>query len=466
MEEDSTSLDIKETSTGFRAARRFFDSGATGPLEFRLAALARLEGVIIRRTDEILAALAADLGKPAVEAYLAEVHFVVAEIRLVRRRLRSWARARRRGHPYYLLPSRSEVRREPYGVALVAAPWNYPFQLSLSPVVAALAGGNAVVLKPSEHAPATADLLKAISAEVFESGHVVVVGGGADLGKALLEEPFDFFFYTGGERVGRLYAEAAARRLAPIVLELGGKCPCVLAPDLQADRDLDLAVRRIVAAKFFNAGQTCVAPDFVLLPTVLRQAFVAKARQLVAQSHGEGRPRDLARIVNKAHYRRLLDLVSEDAIQIGEDDETALLLAPRLLPRADWDDPAMKEEIFGPVLPIVGYDSWDEALARLAARPDPLALYAFSRDRSSLERIAGALRSGTVCFNDVAKQSINLELPFGGIGASGMGRYRGRSSFEAFTWARSVTRRYWIRDPFALAPPYGEALKRMRRFLE
>lgn len=461
MDETSTSPSHSLDARAWHAARSFFASGATRPLESRIAALARLEDAIAGATDSILAALDADLGKPGLEAWLSEVHFVLTEIRLFRRRLRRWAKPRRVGNPFFVLPARSELRREPYGAVLVAAPWNYPFQLSLSPLVAAVAGGNTVVLKPSELAPATADLLARLLRDCFEPGHVEVVAGGPDLGAALLERPFDLFFYTGGERVGRLYAEAAARHLSPAVLELGGKCPVILA----ADADFDTAVPRLVAGKWFNAGQTCVAPDFVLVPEARREEFVERTLALLRATYGEGPPRDLARVVNEAHYRRLLALCGEGALRIGEDKPEALLLAPRVLPEAAWDDPAMAEEIFGPVLPVVGYANLEEALARLRERPSPLALYAFSQDPATLARIADSVRSGSVCFNDCVKQAMNLELPFGGVGASGMGRYRGEAGFEAFTWTRAVTRRYALKDPFLSLPPYGEKLAAFRRWM-
>lgn len=461
MDETSTSSPI-DPATAFLRARAFHLSGKTRDLGFRLDALVRLEAAIVKKTDAILAALDLDLGKPGLEAWLAEVHFVLTEIRLFRKRLRRWAKPRRVGNPFFVLPARSEVRREAYGVVLIAAPWNYPFQLSLSPLLAAVAGGNAVVLKPSELAPATAGVLQEILGEVFEPGHVTVLTGGPEIGSALLEQPFDLFFYTGGERVGRIYARAAADHLAPVVLELGGKCPCVLAEDV----DLDLAVPRIISAKWFNAGQTCIAPDYILVPESLREAFVEKTRALLERIYGTGRPLDLARIVNDGHLQRLLSLCQGKVIRIGEDDLPARLLAPRLLPAARWDDPAMHEEIFGPILPVVGYDDLEEPLARLAEKPAPLALYAFSRDPATLERIAGAIPSGSVCFNDAVKQAVNLQLPFGGVGASGMGRYRGRAGFETFTWERSVTRRYWVKDFFLTLPPYGKTLDWMRRWMK
>lgn len=462
MSDAATSPAQRTAASALAEARAHFSSGATRSLASRLEALARLDAHIERRADEILTALAEDLGKPMLEAWLSEIHFIRAEIRLVRRRLRRWAKVRRTGQPFFLLPARSEIHREPYGVVLVAAPWNYPFQLSLSPVVTALAAGNTVVLKPSEWAPATAACLARLFEEALPPGWVRVVCGDHELGAALLEQPFDFFFYTGGERVGRLYAEAAARHLAPVVLELGGKCPCLLDESV----DPSLAAPRLIAAKFFNAGQTCIAPDFVLVPRARHGEMVEALRRGLETSYGRAPAGDLARIVNEAHYRRLLALCQGACLQVGEDDPAALRLAPRLLPQADWEHPAMQEEIFGPILPVLAYDHLEEALDRLAARPEPLALYAFSRDEAVLQRIAAALRSGAVCFNDAVKQATNLALPFGGIGASGMGRYRGRAGYETFSWTRSLTRRYWCRDPFQTLPPYGGKGAWLRRWMK
>ena len=297
--------------------RRFFAAGVTRDLRFRRGALRALSAELEKRSDAALDALHSDLGKPALEAWLSELHFLRSEIKLALKGLSGWAKARRVRNPFYFLPARSEVRREPFGVALVASPWNYPLQLALSPIISAIAAGNCVVLKPSELAPASSAFLSELVAAVFEPGHVAVVEGGAETGAALLEQPFDLFFYTGGEKVGRLYAQAAARHLAPAILELGGKCPCIV----DSEADLDLAVGRIVANKYFNAGQTCVAPDFVLVPSALRRDFVAKAVAEMERLYGApGRP-DMATIVNAAHYARLHSLFGEGAIRDGDQEK-------------------------------------------------------------------------------------------------------------------------------------------------
>jgi len=351
--------------------KAFFGSGATSSVSFRREKLRELESAIVYHGDALLTALSADLGKPALEAYLAEVHFVLSELRLFIRKLPKWTRPKRVGNPFYFFPARSEIRSEPFGVAMIAAPWNYPFQLSLSPLIAAVGAGNCVVLKPSELAPATGALMAKIIAGVFDPAHVSVVIGGPDTAKTLLTLPFDYWFYTGSERVGRLYAEAAARTLVPATLELGGKCSAII----DETADLDLSVERIVAAKFFNAGQTCIAPDFVLVPESMREAFIQKATECLGTSYSTGDWRDLAAIINDFHYQRLQNLITGDAICIGQDVPSSRHLAPRLLPTANWDDQAMKEEIFGPILPVIGYHSFDEALERLSPLPAPLKLW-------------------------------------------------------------------------------------------
>ncbi len=446
----------------FTAQKLFFQTGKTGELRFRQDSLSALGEVIHRRQNDFLDALAADLGKPRLEAYLAEIYFVLAEIKLAVQLLPAWNKPRRVGTPFFQWPARSEIRREPLGCGVVIAPWNYPAQLSLSPLIGAVAGGNCVMLKPSEMAPATASLLAGILSEVFAPEHVAVVAGGSETGAALLELPFDTWFYTGGERVGRLVAAAAARNLAPVTLELGGKCPCLLDRDVP----LDQSVERIVAAKFFNAGQTCVAPDFVLVPREDHEVFVAKAIQMMTDCFpGETAHSDLARIVSASHYQRLHNLLPEGSISVGVDDPGSLHFAPRLVPEAAWDSALMSEEIFGPILPVLAYDNLEEVLALLKQRPAPLALYSFSLNQSFHDQVMTSLPSGSVGINDVMKQATNLNLPFGGVGASGTGRYRGRAGFDCFTYERAVTKRYFLKDVFLVKPPYRNRLDTLKKFL-
>ncbi|WP_424316552.1 aldehyde dehydrogenase family protein [Haloferula sp.] len=434
------------------------EAGSLDP-EARMAILERILKLIEESEDQILDALESDFGKPRIEAWLAEVLFVKTELKYILKRLKGWARPRRAGHPFYFLPARSEVRREPFGVVLVMAPWNYPLQLALSPAIAAIAAGNSVVIKPSELAPATAAVLERIIRKSASPRLVAVVCGDAAVGERLLEQDFDFYFFTGGERVGRLVAKAAAERMVPCVLELGGKSPAVI----HSSTELDIAVERIVLGKFFNAGQTCMAPDFVMVPEALLPKFRARIRQVLDETYGkEGA--EIARCVHEGQRDRVLALVADDAEQVGEDGPHSLQLAPRWAV-VDWEHPSMQEEIFGPLLPVVTYPSDDDCLGRLADLPSPLALYLFSGDADFSERAMRVMRSGSVCINDVMKQATNLELPFGGVGASGHGRYRGKAGFDVFSYERSVTRRFMIRDLFQLKPPYGNLLETMRRWI-
>jgi len=444
---------VRRVVEGMRAETSALD------LNWRVSTLKKILALIEEREDQILEALEADLGKPRTEAWLAEVLFVKTELKLMIKQLKNWVKPGKVGNPFYFLPAKSEIRREPFGVVLVMAPWNYPFQLAMSPAIAAIAAGNRVVIKPAEAAPATAAMLAAIIAKAAYPRDLKVVCGDSKVGASLLEQDFDLFFFTGGETVGMMVAEAAGRRMVPCVLELGGKCPAVI----HESADLEIAVERIVLGKFFNAGQTCMAPDFVMVPEGKLDAFRARMREVLDATYGvEGA--EIARCVHEAQRARVLSLVPEGAEQVGEDGPHPLRLAPRWAV-VDWEHASMKEEVFGPFLPVVTYRSKEECLERLTKLSSPLALYLFSGDSAFSEEVMGQVRSGSVCLNDVMKQATNLELPFGGVGGSGYGRYRGKSGFDTFTYERPVTRRFFMRDVFQLKPPYGDLLEKMRRWV-
>ena len=444
------------------AQRSYFSSGRTRPLEARMQALSRFGSELETRTDELLHALSEDLGKPPLEAYLAEVYFLISEVRLYRKKLKGWARPKRAGNPFYFFPARSEIRRDAFGTTLIASAWNYPLQLALAPAVSAIGAGNTVILKPSEMAPATAALMADIVANSFDAAHFTVVQGGPEVGQALLGQNFDAWFYTGSERIGRLYAEAAASHLAPVTLELGGKCPCIIDTEV----NLATAVDRIIPGKFFNAGQTCMAPDYVLIPDSLHDRFIEEASKTLHEHYPESPSPDLARIVNSTHFDRIRALIPENAIRVGEDDRGELYLAPAIVPNANETLPCMQEEIFGPVLPVVTYRDRTGLFHHLEELTSPLAVYAFSKNDGFLEEIADAIPSGSICFNDVIKQATNLNLPFGGVHQSGMGRYRGEHGFKTFSYERAVTKRGFSKDMFAIKPPYEGQLKRMRKLLK
>lgn len=448
---------VKEIVGGQRA---FFQSGNTKGLSWRREKLDRLESVLIENQDAVLAALAEDLGKPAMEAFLAEYYFLLQEIRLVRRKMNSWLKSRRVSSPFYFQPCRSWIERHPFGVVLIMAPWNYPLQLSLGPLLAAISAGNTVVLKPSELAPATEGLLVKIVGEVFAGEGVGVVTGDKEVAKKLLNERFDFIFFTGSTAVGRQVAEIAGKSLTPSLLELGGKCPCVVGKEV----DVEMAARRLVAGKFLNGGQTCFAPDFVLVDSRVEDEFLRAVESVLTEAPWD---QEMANVISARHVERLLGLCTGEVSQFGEDDLERHYLAPRLIRGVDWDHPAMKEEIFGPVVPVMAFKGEEEMRDGLGKVDGALAVYCFSSDPDFVERVSSSIRSGSLCINDTMKQSSQLGLPLGGVGASGYGRYRGRFGVESLTYQKSVTKRYfWGRDFVELMPPYKKAFQWVKKLMK
>ena len=443
--------------------RQYFSEGNTLDLAMRERYLLDLESALISHKDQILDALRLDLNKPAVEAYLAEYYFLLQEIRLVRKSLKKWLKPKKVSSPIYFQPCRSEICREPYGVALVVAPWNYPIQLALAPLMSAIAAGNTVVLKPSEVATASEALLVKLLASVFPPELVHVQTGGVAVSSALLGEKFDFIFFTGSTEVGKIVALRAAESLTPSVLELGGKCPCVV----DSTADIKLAAGRILSGKFFNAGQTCFAPDFVAVHESVKDALLAAMQCELEQVPWH---LEMAHVINDRHYQRLSNFLEglndEQIVCSGEDDRSVCKMAPRLVMDIDWDHCLLKEEVFGPILPIVSYSSESDLIEKLRGMSDPLALYLFSESKDFCLTMQQSKRSGGLCINDTMKQSSNLELPFGGVGDSGNGRYRGKFGVRAFSYDRAVVRRGKLGAQWMdLKPPYGKLFPWLERFM-
>jgi aldehyde dehydrogenase (NAD+) len=420
-----------------RQARATFESGVTKPYAWRTAQLDALHRMLIEHEEQFAEALRVDLGKHATESWLTEIGFLTNEITHLRRNLRRWVRPRRVGVPLALQPSKARVVREPLGAVLVIAPWNYPLQLSLAPVAGALAAGNVVVLKPSEVASATSRALATLLPRYLDPAVVQVVEGGVPETTDLLAQRWDKIFYTGNGAVGRIVLEAAAKHLTPVTLELGGKSPAFVDEDV----DLEVAARRIVWGKFTNAGQTCVAPDYViatrpvldglkpLLDKAIRQFFSGDAS--TSEAYG--------RIINDRHFDRLQGLV--DPAQIiagGRADRAARYLEPTVLDGVRPEDPVMQEEIFGPVLPLVEVADLDEAIGFITARDKPLSLYVFTASAETKRRFVRDTSSGGLAFNVPLAQLTVGDLPFGGVGASGMGNYHGEASIEVFSHAKAV----------------------------
>jgi len=442
--------------------RALVRGGTTRSRESRVDRLRRLSRALEARESELLEALHADLRKPPHEAYVSEIGFVQSEIRHAIRHLPSWMKRRRRRVPLLAWPGSAFVQPEPYGVGLILGPWNYPAQLLLSPLVGALAAGNCAVLKPSELAPHTAEAVSRLVASTFSPEEVVVVTGGSDVAEELLRHRFDVIFFTGSTRVGRLVMAAAARHGTPVTLELGGKSPCLVC----ADAPLETTARRIAWGKFLNAGQTCVAPDYVLVDRRVSEGLVEALKRAVRAFYGEDPQQspDYGRIVNQRHLQRLAALLKDGRIvHGGQVDLEDLYLAPTLIMQARWDTPIMQEEIFGPILPVVEFDRLEEALTLVRERPTPLALYLFTRDAAVQQTVLEQTRSGGVCINDTISQIVARELPFGGLGESGLGAYHGRASFDCFSHRRAVMRRAFWMDSRLRYPPPRISLRSLRK---
>ena len=443
--------------------RNFFDTGHTRDLAFRIDQLRRLQNAVEESEAIILKALEADLGKFAYEAYLSEIGIVRSELRLAIKKVRKWAAPKRVRTSLICFPGSSRIHPEPYGVTLIISPWNYPFLLAMTPLIGALAAGNCCILKPSEFAPRTSAALAKLIADSFEEKYASVVRGEADVGEALLAQRFDSIFYTGGAAVARLVMQAAARHLTPVTLELGGKSPCIVDQHASADH----AARKIVAGKFLNAGQTCIAPDYVLVHESQHAELVEHLKAQTTRFYGEeaSRSRDYARIVNRRHFDRLAQLLQNGRILLGGDISAAeRYIAPTLIDSVDWEDPIMQEEIFGPVLPILTYTDINQAVAKVRSLPKPLALYLFSDNTAVQHLVIEQLSFGGGCINDTLVQFTNPHLPFGGVGDSGMGRYHGRFSFENFSHFKAVMKKPARFHMPLRYPPYGK-LKWLRKIL-
>ncbi|MEE8601623.1 aldehyde dehydrogenase family protein [Euzebya tangerina] len=409
-------------------------SGMLHGLDARRDQLKALRRMLVERDDELAAALGVDLGKPPIEAYTAEIVFTINEIDHALEHIEAWSRPEKVALPLAVRPGAGRIRPEPLGTACIIAPWNYPVQLLLAPAVPALAAGNAVVLKPSEVAPAVAELLERLIGEYLDPQVVGVVTGAVDETTELLAQRFDHIFYTGNGTVGRIVMKAAAEHLTPVTLELGGKSPAIVA----ADANIDVTARRIVWSKFLNAGQTCVAPDYVLVEQSAEQPLVAAMARTVTDFYGSdpAASSDYARIINERHHDRLTGLLdgggyAETAVG-GEQDRDSRYLAPTILTGVKPDAPVMAEEIFGPILPVLAVASVDEAIDFVNERDRPLALYAFGDDKATLGRIVEHTSSGGAVLNHAIMHLAVHELPFGGVGASGMGAYHGKAGFDVF----------------------------------
>ena len=432
--------------------RAFFRSGATLSVDFRLEHLKKLYRAVQKYESEIGRALCSDLGKSDFEGFMCETGLVLSELHYMIRHTRSFARERRVHTPLAQFASGSFRKPSPYGNTLIMSPWNYPFLLTLDPLADAIAAGNTAIVKPSAYSPATSALIRKIIEECFPPEYVAVVTGGREENRALLEQKFDFVFFTGSQSVGKEVLRHTAETLTPAVLELGGKSPCIV----DSTAKIQLAAKRIVFGKLINCGQTCVAPDYILCQRSVKDQLVQELCRQVKLQYGEAplsNP-DYGRIINEKHFDRICGLIDrEKTVLGGKTNRETLQIEPTVMDNVSWHDPVMQQEIFGPILPVLTFDTFEELYSLLTERPKPLALYLFSEDKRRMKEISQRCSYGGGCMNDTLIHLATSEMGFGGVGESGMGAYHGRDGFNAFSHSKSIVeKKTWIDLPIRYQP--------------
>jgi aldehyde dehydrogenase (NAD+) len=440
--------------------RSYFETGATRSYEFRKAQLQLLKKAVLKYEEEIYAALYSDLKKSREEAYASELGLLIAEINTALKNLGKWMRPKSVGTDLVNFPSTSKIYRDPLGVVLIISPWNYPFQLLLIPLAGAIAGGNCAVLKPSEFAPATAAIVEKIIREIFHREYVIVFqGDGATVIPSMMDSfRFDHVFYTGSILVGKIIYQLAAKDLVPVTLELGGKSPAIV----ERDADINVSAKRIVLGKFLNAGQTCIAPDYVLVHTAIKDKFLVKLKETIDSFYGEEKmsSESYGKIINEKRFDKLISYLMEgDIVAGGKSDKTKLFIEPTVLENVLLSSSLMKEEIFGPILPVLSFTSHEQAIAVVQQNPNPLAFYLFTSDSQKEKKWIESVPFGGACINNTAWHFTNHHIPFGGIANSGMGAYHGKNTFDTFTHAKPVMKTPTWFDPKIKYPPFKGKLK-------
>ncbi|NJR16963.1 MAG: aldehyde dehydrogenase [Calothrix sp. CSU_2_0] len=443
--------------------RQYFRTGATKNIDFRITQLQTLKKVVIENENAIIEVLKADLNKPLFEAYTSEFSSVIQEINYALKNIKNWVKAKKAAIPIFILPASAQIIPEPLGVALIIGPWNYPFTLNLVPLIGAIASGNCAVVKPSEFAPHTSNLIAEIISKNFPPEYISVVEGDVEVSKQLLQEKFDRIFFTGSTATGKIIMAAAAKHLTPVTLELGGKSPCIVDTDI----DLEVAARRIAWGKFYNAGQTCIAPDYVLIKRDIKAEFLQAIEKCIQEFYGENPTNspDYARIINQKQFSRVANLIQGDIRIGGETNADELYISPTVIDNVSWEDAIMQEEIFAPILPIIEYEDINDVIDKINLRPKPLALYLFSKNKKLQKKILCETSSGGVCINDVIKQVSGSTLAFGGVGDSGIGSYHGKASFDTFSHYKTVVNRPFFLDLKVLYAPYEGKLDLLKKLL-
>ena len=445
--------------------RAYFYTGETLSLEKRIQALKRLKQAITDREEKINEAIRKDLGKSPFESYMCETGLVLSEITYMLRHIRRFAREKTVYTPLAQFHSRSFKKPSPYGVVLIMSPWNYPFLLTIDPLVDALAAGNTAIVKPSAYSPYTSAVIEELIRECFPSEYVCTVTGGRAENTCLLNQHFDYIFFTGSQAVGKEVMKSASAHLTPVTLELGGKSPCIVEPTA----DLSLAAKRIVFGKFLNCGQTCVAPDYIYCDKAVKDALIQEIIKEIRRQYQEQplKNPDYGKIINQKHFERILGLIDpEKVVWGGEGDPASLRIEPTVMDRVTFQDPVMGQEIFGPVLPVLTYDSLDEAVSKINSMAHPLALYIFTKDKQAAKKVTSRCGFGGGCINDTIIHLSTSEMGFGGFGESGMGSYHGKDGFLTFSHMKSIVdKKTWLDLPMRYQPYKKVYEKMIRMFL-
>ena len=454
----------KDIETLVKNCSAFFETNITKDYNFRLKQLKKLETILCKNEKEILNALYSDLHKTNFEGYFSELGIVKEELKFTLRHLKKWMKPVRVPTPLAHFKSTSRILYEPFGTVLIMSPWNYPVNLTLAPLVGAIAAGNCAAVKPSNYSPATSAVLDKLISDNFPAEYISVITGGREENTSLLEQRFDYIFFTGGTTVGKLVMQAAAKYVTPVTLELGGKSPCIV----EESANLKIAARRIVFGKYLNAGQTCVAPDYLLLQNSVKDKFVEELRSAVKEAFPTETYRDmhLPHIVNEKHFERLMNLMKGEKIILGgTGDSRRRFIEPTILDGITFDSKIMQEEIFGPILPVLTFDSIDYTVKEIKKRERPLALYLFTKNKNIEKKVLSEISFGGGCINDTIVHLATNHLPFGGVGFSGMGKYHGMESFKVFSNAKSILKKAYFPDISVRYHPYSESKLKLIRSL-
>ena len=443
--------------------REFFATGKTKDVEFRISQLKKLKATIQNREKDVIQALYGDLKKPELEAYIEMA--VLQDITHAIKNIKSWVKPQKVKAPLTQFPASAYIQSDPLGVVLIISPWNYPFSLAISPLIGAIAAGNCAIVKPSEISTNTSDILDEIINDTFDEEYIVAIPGGVETSQALLAEKFDRIFFTGGTKIGKIVMEAAAKNLTPVTLELGGKSPCIVDSKI----DVKETAKRITWGKFLNAGQTCIAPDYLLVDSNIKTELIAEIQNCLQEFYGDNSytSPDYGRIINQRQFQRLESLISSGNILTGgETNQEELYIAPTLLTDVTLDSAVMEDEIFGPILPILDYQKLEDAIAIINQYTKPLALYLFSKDKNKQQQVLNKTSSGGVCLNDTIMHVGVNELPFGGVGDSGIGSYHGKYSFDTFSHQKSVLKKSFRFDLNWRYAPYKDKLDLFKKITQ